>query len=258
MLPRQSPTPSSRWVSRLPFFARRALHVDQMEFDSALSQMYSLLVKPSLVSKMSKARSMTKNHYYRDDPAFVLVQLFFFVVVNLAWGFSSNVTTVTFLGNLAYDILVNYALASLVFATTSWAVVSHYLMGRDGDDSSAVASMVVSEARREVEWQYSFDVHCNAYFTYFIWTRVVLYIALPVLLADGFISRFVTNGVFLVGCVTYVYNVFLGYLELPMLTQQQRLMYPIPFLVGLFVIVTLFTSKNLTLQGAISQWGTVW
>ena len=57
-------------TGRVPEFLRRVVHAEHMEIDSALNQMWLLLSTPTTVFKLSKARKMSKNHYYRDDPAF--------------------------------------------------------------------------------------------------------------------------------------------------------------------------------------------
>lgn len=202
---------------------------------------------------MSKARSMTKNHYYRDDPAFVVVQVFFLVMVDLSWGITTRHSFASIVWITFGDFLVNYVFPSLVLTTVTWILVNRFLMGKGNEGIGALA-----DGRREVEWQYSFDVHCNAYFTFFMWTRVVLLIALPLLLnGDGFFSRLIGDGILLLGAVAYVYNVFLGYLDLPMLVQQQRLMYPIPFLVLSYVILVLFTNLNVLLDHYVGFWGHV-
>ncbi|CCW68905.1 unnamed protein product [Phytomonas sp. Hart1] len=236
---------TSRWVSRLPPFARRALQVDQMEFDSALSQMYSLCIKPTLVCKMSKARKMTKNHYYRDDPAFLVIQLLFILLTTCAYGATFAESLSQVIGCFLYEIFVVYYLCGVLFASLIWITVNRFLV----DPSQ------ISEASRETEWQYSFDVHCNGYFIYFIWTKVVQFLLLPVLYSDRFfISQILSNSLYLLGAALYFYIVFLGYLEFPMLIQQQRLMYPVLVLILLIVIITLFSHTNLAMWSIDFYW----
>lgn len=238
---------TSRWVSQLPPFARRAFQVDQMEFDSALSQMYSLCTKPSLVSKMSKARKMTKNRYQRDDPAFLVLQLLFIVVTTLAYSLALGSGISLFFYRLFVDVLVNYLLAGCILASVEWMIMNKFLFSPGRFD----------EVRREVDWLYSLDVHFNGYFTYFMWTKVFLFIPLPLIVAEGtnFIPLFVGNTFVAIGCLTYVYNVFLGYLELPMLCQQQKLMYPIPIIVLVYILATFGLNVNVALWFLESNWG---
>lgn len=237
MLPDSGFGGPSRWVARLPPFLQRALQVDQMEFDSALSQMYSLLVKPNVVSKMSKARKMTKNHYYRDDPAFLVIQLFFIVVTVVAFHLALGHAIAPLFYNIVWDI-VAYMITAVVCASATLVVLSKYMM-RD---------TFVNEARRDIEWQYCFDVHCNGYFVYFMWTRVAQYFLLYALLTTSRYSCLLSVLLFLAGSVSYFYTLFLGYLELPVLTSQQKLMYPIPVLV---LLAFLFFICNFNLTYAI-------
>ncbi|CCW61408.1 unnamed protein product [Phytomonas sp. EM1] len=236
---------TSRWVSRLPPFARRALQVDQMEFDSALSQMYSLCIQPSLVGKMSKARKMTKNHYYRDDPAFLVIQLLFTLLTTGAYGATFSESFSQVVGCFFYEVFVVYYLCGILFSSLIWITVNHFLVDPNQ----------FNEVSRETEWRYSFDVHCNGYFIYFIWTKVIKFILLPVLYSNSsFVSQILSNSLYLFGASAYFYSIFLGYLELPVLTQQQRLMYPVPVLILLIVVITLFSHTNLTVWSVHFYW----
>ncbi|PWV02524.1 hypothetical protein C4B63_2g151 [Trypanosoma cruzi] len=104
-------------------------------------------------------------------------------------------------------------------ATAAWVFANRCLMSNGGQ---------MHELRRGVDWHYSFDIHCNGFFPYFIWTRVIQFILLPLLLRPSFLACLVSNCLYMIGCVLYAYIVFLGYLELPMLVQQQQLVYPVP------------------------------
>lgn len=249
-------SPASGLTSRLPQFIRRAFHVDQMEFDSAISQMYSLLVRPTLVAKMSKARSMTKNHYHRDDPAFVVLQVLFIVVAAIAWGILCGCGFTSILSTVLFRVAINYLAAGVIVSTATWVLVLRYFIGAAATDPTSGA---VGDPCRDLEWQYSLDVHFNGFFVYFMWTKVAAYVLTPLTASEGsFIARVLANGIMLIGACGYVYSVFLGYLELPMLTQQQRLLAPIPFFVVLFVLVTLFTSYSATVSEIEFLYGARW
>lgn len=214
------------WFSQMPLFVRRAMQLDQMELDSALSQMYSLCVNPSLVNKMSRARKATKNRFYRDDPAFLVLQVFFIIVSSIAVGctFGPNFQQVA--EHVVLDV-VWFFIWALIITSGTWWLVNKWLL-----DEAYIA-----EIHREVDWRYSLDVHCNGYFFYFMWTKLICFIFLPITLNFAFLG----NAVYLFGVAGYFYNVFLGYLELPMLAHQQRLIYPIPVVaVFTFLATTVF------------------
>ncbi|KAK7197958.1 unc-50-like protein [Novymonas esmeraldas] len=235
----------SRWTSRLPLFARRAFHVDQMEMDSALSQMYSLCLTPSLVSKMSRARKMTKGHYYRDDPAFLVLQLAFLIVAAVARWLTLGMME-SLLGLLVRAV-VAYALWGLVMACV-WRAVAVLCLsvptstmpgaahgaGSAGVASAPGADPIADYLRPDLDWRYAFDVHCNGYFTFFMWTEVLLCMVAPLAA-----RAWLTNAFVAVGATTYLYNVFLGYLEIPSLSHQQRLLYPVLVVAALYVFLSL-------------------
>lgn len=249
----------SRWRSALPTFARRAVQVDQMELDSALSQMYSLCTNPSLVSKMSRARMMTKGHYYRDDPAFLMLQLGFIVIATVAYGFvmASSLWSIfsVVLGNLLWFLVSGLALACVGRAVAVMYLPSSSVSHAGSSSGGTSAALNPSSGldafsdylRSDVDWRYAFDVHCNGYFTYFIWTQILQYPLMFVtscncILADAF---------YLVGVLTYIYNVFLGYLEVPSLSHQQRLLYPALAAVVLYLLL-LVNQYNMSV--AMWQW----
>ncbi|CAJ1036935.1 putative UNC-50 family [Leishmania utingensis] len=244
----------SRWTSRLPPFLRRAVQVEQMEMDSALSQMYSLCLKPSLVSKMSRARKMTKGHYYRDDPAFLMLQLVFIVVVSVAqWlllGMSRSLVGILF------SAIAWYVLSGLGMACVWRAVAVMYLSPSStstqggvltGATSALGVDSVVDYLRPDLDWRYAFDVHCNGYFTFFIWTEVIAYFLAPVMSVS-----WVSNAVVGIGTTTYLYSVFLGYLEIPSLSYQQRLLYPV-LIVGVLFLLLSFSDINVGVKLWLQQ-----
>ncbi|KPA86477.1 hypothetical protein ABB37_00628 [Leptomonas pyrrhocoris] len=246
----------SRWRSALPTFVRRAVQVDQMELDSALSQMYSLCTNPSLVSKMSRARMMTKGHYYRDDPAFLVLQLGFIVISTLAYGLvmASSAGAVFF---TIFSSVLLFLISGLVLACIGRAVAVMYLPSTSlshGSNTGGAASgpstgldVFNDYLRSDVDWRYAFDVHCNGYLTYFIWTQVIQY---PFIFITS-CYPFLANAFYLVGVLTYIYNVFLGYLEIPSLSHQQRLLYPALAALALYV---LFCIDNVNISAAIWRW----
>jgi hypothetical protein len=62
-----------------------------------------------------------------------------------------------------------------------------------------------------VEWLYSFDIHCNAFFPLFLILYVLQYFLLPFLLTEGFLPTLVSNSLYCVAFCYYHYITFLGY-----------------------------------------------
>ena len=49
------------------------VRISQMDFDLALAQMMHLCISPEKAFVDAKHRKLTKNHWSRDDPAFVVL-----------------------------------------------------------------------------------------------------------------------------------------------------------------------------------------
>lgn len=222
---------------RLPEFLRRAFQRDQMELDSALSQMWSLLVAPATVYKMSKARKMTKNHYYRDDPAFIVLQVLFIAIATVAFGLALQARPLRILYTLIYNCGISYFAGGVLLASATWMYSNRVLMGN---------SVSVHEVRRDVEWQYCFDIHCNSYWPYFVFTQVVHFFLLPLLSSSSFVAQITANAIFGAAASFYLYVTFRGFLELPMLTKQQTFLYPVVAVVVLTVLASLVTRINMS------------
>jgi hypothetical protein len=215
-----------------------------MEFDAALSQMWALLTNPQYVSKISKARKMTKNHYYRDDPAFLVLQVVFLAVVTTAYGIATVARPAHVVYEVLYQVSINYLTLGALTSTGAWIFANRFLM----------AGGHLHEVRREMEWQHAFDVHCNGYFSYFVWTQVVPYLLLPVLLHGGFFPQLIANALYCVGVCAYSYTTLHGYLELPTLVRQHMFLYPAIAFTTIVVLMTLTTHINLVHYAIHTSW----
>jgi UNC-50 family len=131
----------------------------QMDIQSALDQMKTLLsTRPHVVYKTSYYRKQTKNHWARDDPAFVVLQLVFLVISCIAYSISFREP---FTGGIAFilcSIVFNWLGSGLIIATVGREVANRHLT----DHKSS------SHVRQSVEWLYAFDIHCNAFFPVFV------------------------------------------------------------------------------------------
>eukprot|EP01084_Bolivina_argentea_P186249 321075_1 len=88
----------------------------------------------------------------------------------------------------------------------------------------------------KVEWLYSFDVHCNSYFIYFIISNVIVLILTPILLQKSLFSLILGNSIYLTAIIGYFYVTFLGYDALPIIQQSEKLLYPLPIIIILYII----------------------
>ena len=147
-----SHTRPSQYLSRLTDFR-------QMDIQSALDQMKTLLsTRPHVVYKTSYYRKQTKNHWARDDPAFVALQLVFLVVSSIAYAVSFRAPITGGIAFMLYSVLFNWLGCGVIVATLGREIANRHLT----DHKST------SHVRQSVEWLYAFDIHCNAFFPLFV------------------------------------------------------------------------------------------
>lgn len=139
------------------YFARLA-DIRQMDVQSALDQMRSLLSgRPHTVYKTAYYRKQTKNHWARDDPAFVGLQGAFLLVASIAYSVAFRVPLTGALSFIVHSILWNWLVSGMIVASVLREIANRHLM--------VVQSS--SHVKQSVEWLYAFDIHCNAFFPLF-------------------------------------------------------------------------------------------
>ena len=175
---------------RLPEYLRRMVHFNQMDFDSALAQMMYLCTSPEKASKVAKSRKLTKNHWYRDDPAFMVLLLGSIIVICVCYYVAImaplGISVTALIRFVLYEVVVNFIILGIVLSTLFWYFSNKYLHGRGQ----------MHEVRQPMEWQYAFDVHCNALFSFIMISAVLHFFLLPLVLTDTFIARCVIWGFF--------------------------------------------------------------
>jgi hypothetical protein len=211
-----------------PEYLQRAMRFNLMDFEVALSQMVQLCFAPQSVFRASKHRKLTKNHWSRDDPAFVVLQVFFLVCAAAAYVVAFAPTVGQGVRCVLWEVVVHYLLTGMCVATATWYFSNQRLLTRGLSHST----------RQEVEWLHAFDIHCNAFFPLFLTLYVVQYMLLPVLLAGSVFSRLLANGLYAAAFAHYFYVTFVGFLELPILRGQECFLYPIAAVAGLFILCT--------------------
>jgi hypothetical protein len=145
--------------SQIQQYLSRLTDVRQMDIQSALDQMKTLLsTRPHVVYKTAYYRKQTKNHWARDDPAFVALQLVFLVISCVAYSISFRVPFSGGIAFMIYSIVFNWLGSGLIVATVGREVANRHLT----DHKSS------SHVRQSVEWLYAFDIHCNAFFPVFV------------------------------------------------------------------------------------------
>lgn len=247
----------------IPEFLRRATQMDQMELDSALFQMVQTVMNPSKVAWVARARKVSKGYFYRDDPAFMALQIAVLVVVNVAFGLTLDLHAM--IPNIMSSIIFNYLGFGIIAASVTRALAVAVLRGAGGGAGSRVAGGGGSSSGAEgssstfhnIEWRYAFDIHCNAFCAYYFFAGVVQFALLPILLSTSFFARLMSNALYTVAIGAYCYNTFRGYLEIPGLKQQQLLLYPVGVVGVVLLLLTVFSHFSVSLYVAREAWQAV-
>lgn len=196
-------------------YMRRMIHYAQMDIDYTFAQMLYLCLAPRKVYQLTSYRKQTKNQWARDDPAFIVVLVFFLAVASIAYGVVLQLQGVAFLRILGLFIGVHFLLFGVVIATVSWFIANKYLR---------VQSFHGVEQR--MEWMYAFDIHCNSFFPLFLVLYVLHYFLLPFLIQPTLAAAVVSNVLYAVALCYYSYIMSLGYSTLPFLERTEVLLYP--------------------------------
>ena len=140
-------------------YFQRLTDVRQMDIQSALDQMKTLIsTRPQVVYKTSYYRKQTKNHWARDDPAFLAMQGVFLIVAGIAYSVAFRISLQGAISFLLYTVLWNWLGLGLLIATICREIANRQL----------VVQQSSSHVRQQVEWLYAFDIHCNSFFPVFI------------------------------------------------------------------------------------------
>lgn len=212
----------------------------QMDIQSALDQMKTLLTaRPHVVYKTSYYRKQTKNHWARDDPAFVALQGIFLIIACIAYSVAFKATLMGTVSFLLYSVLWNWLGAGMLLATIGREIANRHLTVHSSS----------SHVRQSVEWLYAFDIHCNAFFPVFVVLYAVQFFLLPVVLGDNFFALFLGNTLYAGALSWYWYVTHLGYRTLPFLSNTEVFLFPIAAIAVVYVL-------NLVLHPLGFSWNT--
>ena len=141
-------------------YLQRLTVVHQMDIQSALDQMKTLLsTRPQLVYKTAYYRKQTKNHWARDDPAFVALQILFLVIASIAYSVAFRIKVMGVISFVLASVFWNWLAMGLLIATACREIANRHL---------AVNQSSTVHVRQQVEWLYAFDIHCNSFFPVFV------------------------------------------------------------------------------------------
>ena len=211
-------------ISRQYKFLRRIvkLKFNQMDFQYAAWQMIYLLTTPSRVYKNSQIRKHTKNQWARDDPAFMVLLSAFLALSSILFAVILKLSVPGFFKFLLWVVFIDFIGVGLVIAGICWYACS-YLTRRDNSSQT-------------VEFGYSFDVHCNAFFPILVIMHVVQPLCWHIFIdGDSRLATFLGNSLWLLGIASYIYITFLGYAALPYIRGSEKILYLVAVLTFAFV-----------------------
>ncbi|KAJ5080422.1 protein unc-50 [Anaeramoeba ignava] len=216
--------------SKMTQYFRRIRHIGHMDFELTFWQMLHLCIDPQKVYQATKFHRQTKNQWARDDPGFLLVQILFILISSIGFGICFRIDSFfAFLKLIFKSIFISFLLLGLSVSLIGWIISNKYLK-KTG----------LHIAEQFVEFQYSFDIHCNSYFPFFIITNIIVYLLLPIILSTSRISIIFGNFLYIFAYSVYFYITFLGYKVLPFIQKSYVFLFPLIPLWLLFLICSIF------------------
>ena len=224
---------------RLPRIIKRALKFPSMDFELAVWEMTSLLIRPKSVFRTIYYHKQTKNTWHRPDPSFTYLLSFFLVLTGVAWGlaYAQNVGGVI---KVAFGFVLGHFLAgSLAVATIAYFLVGRLLgpgvPGLPGRRRGLFTS-INGDGGEQLEFGYCFDVAIRAFLPVWVLLYVVQFFLMPIIAKEYWLGLFVGNSLYLVAGGYYAVITFLGYNALPFLQHTELLLAPVPIMAILWFI----------------------
>ena len=168
-----------------------------------------------------------------------------------------------FIAIILESIFFDFLLVTTILSSIFWFITNKYLSinssinNKQNINYNNINQNANDFNSNKVEWLYSFDVHCNSYFIYFIISNVLVLILTPILLQKSLLSLILGNSIYLAAAIAYFYVTFLGYdgmnkylfilisstshihfeyTALPIIKHSEKLLYPLPIIIILYII----------------------
>jgi len=231
----ESERPSFAACTSFSEYMRRMVHYAQMDMSYTFAQMIYLCISPRKVYQLTSYRKQTKNQWARDDPAFVVVLVFFLCVAAVSYGLALQLQGSAVVRVIGLFVGVHFGLFGLAAASCAWFVSNKYLRAQS-----------FHGVEQRMEWMYAFDIHCNSFFPLFLVLYVVHYFLLPFLLQPTLLAAVLGNALYAGAFCYYLFITSLGYSMLPFLERTEVFLYPMAPVVLLVIVLTVLR-VNLTL-----------
>ena len=172
----------------------RFYDVRSMDIQSALDQMRTLLSvwnsntygnssksQTMMIYKLAYYRKQTKNHWYRDDPTFILLQILMVLISCITYSIAFKISVLQAVSFILTSILFNYLFLGIVIASILREFTNRHLLThlhhpqhtpvsttRSHTASTTTTTTSTHIQKQQVEWLYAFDIHCNSFFPLFM------------------------------------------------------------------------------------------
>lgn len=208
---------------KIPVVIRRLFRPPTLDFETAIWEIFYLIVSPTKVYKSLYYHKQTKNTWARDDPSFVILLSSFITVSALAWGLAYASGILGILRLMLYMVLVDFLATGVIIATIGWFLANKFL-------KQSKRGIMSIGGEGELEWAYCFDIHCNSFLIIWLCLYVIQFVLLPVLTKSNWMSLFLGNTLYLFAICYYFVISFYGYNTMPFLEHTELILLPIPVL----------------------------
>jgi hypothetical protein len=208
-----SATGSKSATRRLQRFLRRLLRPSSLDFETAIWEIFHLVVHPHKMFRAHAYRLQGQASYARDDPAFLVLLTGFLALSAVAWGLAYSPSVWDICKLVVYMVVVDFYLIGVVVLSVGYFVTNKWLTGPES------GAGVLGSAPHHVDWAFCFDTHCNAFVTVWVLLYVVQFLLLPLINVErSFVALFLGNTLYFAALGYYFVIAFYGYNCLPFLS----------------------------------------
>lgn len=153
-----------------------------MDFETAVWEMSSLLLRPTAVFKNIKRTQHTKKRYHTADPSFTYLLSFFLLLTSIAWGLAYADGFGRVLKISLVFVFGHFIGSSLVISVIAYFLVGRLLgpgvKGLPGRRRQQGLFVQPGE-EEQLEFGYCFDVAIRAFFPVWVFLYVVQFLLMP-------------------------------------------------------------------------------
>ncbi|CCH45543.1 putative membrane protein [Wickerhamomyces ciferrii] len=217
----------SRSNFKIPIFIKRFFKPPTLDFETAIWEIFYLIVSPKRVYKSLYYHKQTKNRWARDDPSFMILLVGFLTLSAIAWGVAYSPNIISILKLILYMVFIDFFIVGVFISTLGWFLANRFFRKRNTNNTIGA----VTEG--DLEWAYCFDVHCNSFLVIWVLLYMIQFILLPLLTMSNWFGLFLGNTLYFISISYYFIITFYGYNALPFLEHTQLILFPI----GIFSVL---------------------